>query len=142
MVTPDLAGFAESRKRLRNAFGQDVVFLIPVAATYDGGVDPESGDPYDPWAPPTTGGGEPREVTKTVSVVNRPLSSVRDDAESSPLGRLATDDMALILPYEEWPDVEGATYVRYLDDRYKIREVRDDAMATVYRRKIIYLTKS
>lgn len=140
-MKPNLEGFADSRQRLRDAFGQDVTFLIPAGATYDDPADPETGDPFDPWATPSAGGGEPTEVLKSVSVVNRPLTGIRDDAEVTPIGRLASDDIAFILPFDEWGDVAGATHARYLDDRYKITEVRDDAMATVYRRKIIYATK-
>lgn len=140
-MKPNLTGFAESRERLRDAFGQEVTFLIPVPAAYDGPTDPQTGSPYDPWAPPSSGGGAPTEVVKTVSVVNRPLSGVRDDSEVTAIGRIASDDIAFILPYEEYAEIAEATHASYLDDRYKITEARDDAMGTVYRRKIIYATK-
>lgn len=145
---PDLAGFAESRQAIRDLFGQDVTFLIPKGVTYaPGTTDPESKDPWDPWATPASGGGAATQVVKHVSVVNRPMGGsgavgMRDTVRASPIGNLAHDQMAVILPFEEWPDVAGATHVLYLEDRYKITEVRDDAMATVYRRKIIYLTKA
>lgn len=138
---PDLQGFADAQAALRDRFGIDVTFLVPVAASYAGPSDPESGSPYDPWETPVSG-GTTQEVTKHVSVVNRPLGGVADASQATPIGRLASDEIALILPYGEWGDVDGATHVIYLDDRYKITEVRDDAMATVYRRKIIYATKS
>jgi hypothetical protein len=123
---PNLAGFAESRQALRDHFGQDVTFLIPASATYDN-LDPEQGTAYDPWAPATSGGGS---------------LGLRDATQATPIGNYSADTIALILPYDEWDDVAGATHVLWLDDRYKITEVRDDAMATVYRRKLIYLVKS
>jgi hypothetical protein len=143
---PNLAGFAESRQALRDHFGQDVTFLIPASATYDN-LDPEQGTAYDPWAPATSGGGAPTEVVKNVSVVSRPIGGsgslgLRDATQATPIGNYSADTIALILPYDEWDDVAGATHVLWLDDRYKITEVRDDAMATVYRRKLIYLVKS
>lgn len=138
---PDLAGFAASRGVLRDHFGQEVTFVIPNGAAYAGPTDPQTGAAYDPWEAPVVGGGT-HEVVKHVSVVSRPLGGVTDAAVSSPIGRIASDLAAVILPFEEWADVAGATHVVWLSDRYKITEVRDDAMATVYRRKIIYLTKS
>jgi hypothetical protein len=143
---PDLVGFAETRQALRDRFGQEITFLIPAPVTYDN-TDPESGAPVDPWAPPTTGGGAPMEVTKHLNVVARPIGGsgalgLRDAVEAAPIGNIATDAMAVIVPFEEWPDVEEATHLRWLDDRYKITEARDDAMATVYRRKILYCVKS
>jgi hypothetical protein len=86
-------------------------------------------------------------VVKHVSVVSRPIGGsgslgLRDAVQATPIGNLAADTMAVILPYEEWADVAEATHVVWLDDRYKISEVRDDAMATVYRRKIIYCQKA
>lgn len=140
---PNLAGFAESRRALRDRFGQDVAFLIPVARVEaPGTTDPESGEAFDPWGPPVSGGGAPTEVIKHLSVVSKPLGGVADAAQNTPIGHLATNQIAVIVPYEEWGDVAGATHVRWLDDRYKITETRDDAMATVYRRKIVYGTKT
>lgn len=137
----NLQGFADAQAALRDRFGQDVTFVIPtVVAVGTDPTDPQTGQPFDPWTTPAGGGGS-TEVIKHVSVVSRPLSAVRDDAQASPIGRIASDDVAFIVPYAEWPDIAGATHAVWLDDRYKITEVRDDAMATVYRRKIVYGTK-
>jgi hypothetical protein len=138
---PNLQGFADAQAALRDRFGQDVTFVIPTAATWTDPTDPQTGQPFDPWGAPASGGGS-TEVIKHISVVSRPLASVRDDAQATPIGRLASDDVAFIVPFEEWDDIAGATHAIWLDDRYKITEVRDDAMATVYRRKIVYGTKA
>lgn len=139
--TPDVAGFADAQRALRDKLGQDVTFLIPADATYDGEADPETGKPYDPWGDPVTGGGEPTEVVKRVSVVNR-LGGVTDEAQSTPIGVVASDHIALILDEADWPDVEAATHVSLYDERYKITDVRADAKSTVYARRLVYLAKA
>lgn len=138
---PDVAGFADAQRHLRAKLGQDVIFVIPAAATYDGEADPETGTPYDPWGNPSSGGGAPTEVVKRVSVIS-PLSSVSDTAQSTPIGVIAADHVAVILDEQDWPDVEAATHVVLNGERFKITDARPDARSTLYARRLIYLART
>lgn len=148
-VRPNLQGFANAQRELRGHFGQDVTFHIPVAAVYEPGVevDPESDQPFDPWteddpAQAVSPSGT-RDVVKRVSVVNRPFANtgLGDSAEAAPIGFIGADRMGLLVAEEDWPDVREATHVTVFDERFKITDSRPDATGTVYKRRIVYLTK-
>lgn len=136
-VTPDLAGFADAQRRLRELFGVDAVFLIPNAATWDAGepVDPETGRPYDPFATPTTG-GDFAQVTVRVSFVSRPLGSTRSAAGeigASPIGNIDESVAALILDVDDYDAVKNATRVVVNDHEWKIEQFRHDELAAMKR---------
>lgn len=143
-VAPDGAGFAAAQQRLRDALGIDVTFHIPTAPTYDPGtgVDPETGEAYDPWAPPVSGGpGADSDVTKRVSWAMRGVIGDDEAQAGAPIGNVASDQAVLILAEADYADVQAATHVTALDTRWKIEEFRPDAMGTHYRRRLVYITR-
>jgi hypothetical protein len=62
--TPDIAGFIAAQDRMRQVFGRDVPFNVPVAPVWpvDTQLD-ENGEPYDPTVVPSSGGGMTFTIT-------------------------------------------------------------------------------
>lgn len=138
--TPDLEGFATAQRRLRAQLGVDVAFHIPQAATYAGDVDPESGQAFDPWEDPTTG-GDFVDVVVRCSIVNRPLGGVSDSADAAPIGLVASDHIALIVDESDYGSIVDATAFTLYDQHFKITEKRPDSLGAVWR-YIVYATKA
>lgn len=137
MVTPDIAGFQEAQRHLRDEFGEDISFHIPVAAVYpvDTQLDPETGRPFDPTIQPETGGGF-TDVVKHAHVIFRPIHVNLED----PLGddhlagglRRATS-VVLDIDVGDFADVEDATEVTLNTTRYKITDFERDGIVGVDR---------
>lgn len=136
-VTPNLAGFADAQRRLRELFGVTATFMTPNSSTWDASepLDPETGRPYDPFATPATGGGFSTSA-KTVSFVSRPLGSTRSakgELSASPIGNIDESVAALILDVDDYDDVKNATRVVVNDHEWKIEQFRHDELAAMKR---------
>lgn len=138
--TPNMAGFTDAQRRLRGAFGIDVTYHVPQAATFTGDVDPESGGSFDPWEDPVSGGNFD-DVVVRCSVVNRPLGGTTDSAEAAPIGLVASDRIALIVDMADIDSIIDATYLTIYEQRFKVTEKRPDSLGSA-QRYIVYATKA
>jgi hypothetical protein len=141
-AVPDIAGFRDAQRRLREALGRDAVFHVPLAVTWgaDVSLDPQTGRPYDPTIVPESGGGS-TDVTKRVGLVMRPITQ-RDDqvAEESPIGPRRDTLIAMAVEVEDFPDVQDATNVTLAGVGYTITEtLRDPGLDDRY---IVYAEAS
>lgn len=141
---PDLAGFRAAQDRLRSQMGADVVFHIPEEAEWapDVPIDPETHQPYDPFASPTAGTGGSRDVTLRVIVVTA-LAATRamDDRDMSPIGGLSSENIVLDIAATDGPKIAGATTVTVFGDLFKLEELRPDGL-DVTNRLIAYCVKT
>jgi hypothetical protein len=127
---PDIAGFADAQDRLREAFGQDITFLVPQAKTWPAGtaLDPETGEPYDPTTVPTSG-ADPTEVVKKVNVIYKALiAGDEDNVVRERLGVMQTESCALIASLADEPDIEDASEFVVNERRYRITDAVTDGL--------------
>lgn len=131
-VTPNLAGFRDAQRRLRDAFGQDVTFRWPPTETWPEGtaLDPESGRPHDPVVKPVT--SAPRSEVVKADVASSP--GRKDNSDTTAFGELEVGDILLILNLEDGAVVAGATSFELPSgERYAIRATRDDGIGGIDR---------
>lgn len=136
-VTPDLAGFADAQRRLRQQLGVDAVFEIPGAATWDPAepIDPDTGRPYDPFATPSSGGA-PTTRTVRCTFASRPIAG--GDPQQSPLGAVDVGQAALIMEAADYQLVQDATRVTVGVEVYDVQVFRQDIVAG-YERWLCFL---
>lgn len=131
-VSPDLTGFREAQRRLRDAFGQDVTFHWPPTQTWPEGtrLDPESGQPYDPTVKPVA--SAPRSAVVKADVASSP--GRKDSTDTTAFGELEVGDVLLIVNPEDALAVAGATRFELPNgERYAVRATRDDGIGGVDR---------
>lgn len=135
-VTPDIDGYKEATRRLRQRLGSTVTFRIPVAKTYgpDVAIDPESNEPYDPTQVPASGGGFTTH-TLVCGVIFRPVrkSSVQDEVSSSPIGVERTDTVAVTVDAADWPTVDDATEFVLNTIVYNVTDSPPEGLVTIDR---------
>lgn len=132
--SPNFAGFADAQRRLRQQFGQDLVWISYPESEYPPGteINPETGEPYDPEVQPINGG----EVRTNVScnVVSRQISgSGKDQVTKKALGWLEEGGVVFIVETSDYHLVRDATEVEYAGDRYTIRDDAHDFLGPVDR---------
>lgn len=122
-ITPDIAGYRDAQRRLRDHFGRSVRFYGPAAMVWDtslapGEFDPETGLPFDPVI---TGSAQASanvaipDLTLIGSaqadVVFQPLTAIRrDELAEDQLGIRSRLNKDLILDINDLPVASGATY--------------------------------
>lgn len=151
-VTPDLAGFLNSRQVLYKNFGISMAFLIPIQAQYSPStpVNPFH-EPLDPWMTPASGFVEGTGFSSafvTGTLVTRPYGGrgqVRDQQAMTPLGRIADEGVGVNIQLVDFARVgpEGsvgtATHVAFWGQRFQIREWRPDGVGAL-QRYVVYLS--
>lgn len=127
---PDLAGFAAAQNRLRDHFGELVIFLTPVAGAWPPGtpIDPETQKPYDPVIAAQASGMSSAAVN--ANVVTRPYG--KPDVEWAALGAVETDHVMLIAGASAFP-ASAATDFEVRGDRYKVSSMRFDGIGGIQR---------
>lgn len=135
--SPDVDGFIEAQRRLREKLGATAVFHITQAKTWDPDepIDPETGRPFDPFAEPTAG-GEIVDVRKRVSFVSRPLTSGRalgGDTSAAPIGVTDQSTAAVIVDIADYPDVKDAERVTIAQTMYDLELWRHDTLGPAER---------
>lgn len=123
-MPPNLAGFLDAQRQLRDDFGVDVTLRTPSAPTWDPAepIDPETGRPYDPFAVPTAGEGFTEDTIR--ALVIDPLGVGEDETVVGPAGRASTDTMILSVDPADRDALQAATDVIVRESRYRISEVR------------------
>lgn len=134
MIEPNIQGFKDAQNQLIEKLGQDITFRVPVPAVYPANVslDPESGEPYDPTAVPTSG-GDHDEVEVKVTVVFRPLGTDKDDVVSETIGLLNTTDVALIARAADYSDIQDAAEFDLNGRAYRITDIVPDGLVGIDR---------
>lgn len=134
-MEPDLDGFRDAQVRLREKFGRDVTFLIPIEGTYPSGhaINVETGKPLDPTVE-AVGSGWASGSAKAV-VIDRPIA---DDDESvlTPAGWFEEGHMVLDIDPDDWDAVSAATMIETFDSRWEIRDSDLDGIEVADRRLI------
>lgn len=128
---PDLQGFVDAQKRLRDAMGTDVTFRLPVDPEWPGGtaVD-ENGKPFDPTIDPLPGTGGFTEVVKRCSLVQGLVRAAADFAENEAAGMFRSEKVVLGLDPTDYAAVAEATEVVVGDVTYSITQsIIDPAMS-------------
>lgn len=155
-ITPDLAGFINSRKVLFDNFGIFMAFLIPIEPAYDQAVDGIPldlfGKPLDPWATPASGAIENTAFTSafaSATLVTRPYGGrgqVRDQQGEYAPGIVAEQQLGLNIMPEDYaafgPEASGgtATHVLFWNERFEIRQWRADGIGSL-QRYVVYISQ-
>lgn len=140
MPAPSVPGFVAAQDRLRSLLGKQVVFRLPVAATWPEGtkLNPDTGEPYDATIEPT--GPAFTEVTKTCLVIIKEASPLRPqtDTETAASGEMSGMDIILDVAVADYPEVEDATEMTVNGLDYRIREAKPFSLAEEKYRWLIY----
>lgn len=128
---PDLAGFADAQHRLREAFGEPVIFLHPPVETWPPGtaLDPETGRAYDPMIEPDT--TAQASATVICDVATRPFSN--DDVEVAPVGLVEREHQMLACDLGYASAASGAVEYEVRGARYAITSQRADGIGGLQR---------
>lgn len=126
-MQPDLAGFRAAQKRLIDEMGVDAVFVHEGASTYDSDVptNPNTGQPYDPFATPAATAPARRETIRC-GVVAR-VSAAQGDTLQAPIGMMSNENAALLMDLADMDRARGADRVELEGEVYDLRSLdRDD----------------
>lgn len=128
---PDLAAFADAQERLRDYFGELVVFLRPVESTWPDGteLDPETGEPYDPMAVPTASG----QASGAVGNVDVAFKGRDENIEWSALGFVEAEDVLLIHSIAAASAASGAVSAIVRGEEYMVVAQRPDGIGAIQR---------
>lgn len=130
----NLAGFADAQERLRQQFGETVVFLQPPVFTYPGGtpIDPDTGRPYDPVIVPTSSAQASAVVN--CDVAYEAYRAGRDrDSDVGAIGFVDRAHIMLIADLTASAACAGAESVRLRGATYKITAMKPDGVGALQR---------
>lgn len=125
---PDLAGFTDAQKRLREAFGEVVEFLAPAVETYPAGtkLDPETDRPMDPLV-------EPDSSTTPIERVKCNVAFKPTRAEADESGWRDVEHVRLIADISDRAKIDGAVRARVRGQTYRIVSMTPDGIGGVQR---------
>lgn len=134
-LAPDLDGFTDAQRRLRGAFGEEIVFLFPEEVTWppDTAIDPETGRPYDPVIEPS-GSTQPTATVKcnvVFKAINR--AGISGEAEATAVGWLEAGNMMLIADITDRATIDGAVRFQARDELWDIHSTLEDGIGGVQR---------
>lgn len=135
-MEPNLEGFREAQARLIQKMEDSIVLLTPIEGTWptDTKLDPETGQPLDPWVRATGSGWASASVT--ASVAFRPIATNKAGVNAldfeGALGIKSIQNAAVLMMEDEYQDVDGpdATRVEYGNRLYRIEDRTYDPMST------------
>lgn len=129
---PDLAGFADAQDRLRDHFGELVVFIAPTEHTWPSGtpIDPETGQPYDPVVA-AQGSASSSSAALYANVAARPYG--RADVEWTSVGARDVDEVMLIADTSASAVMASAASFVVRDTSYKLSSWQLDGVGGVQR---------
>jgi hypothetical protein len=136
VIDPDLTGFVDAQRRLRDKLGRRVTFFTPTASEYalDVALDPETQRPFDPTIEPVASGYASAVVQ--ASVVKRPFS-IRDRPSVDARGIEEGGNEGLIVDIGELPAVEDASHYELDGERWKVVAVTIDGIGGEQRAVVI-----
>jgi hypothetical protein len=131
-VVMDVEGFKKAMEFLNQQLGQELEFRWNEATVWPAGtqIDPETGEPYDAFVTPESGGGQV-SATITATPVFDPIEGDLDEpAEWTAGGMRLGNKVAVLINLDDYPAVQNATEVVVNGVVYAITEfVRDTAPA-------------
>lgn len=132
MTGPDLAGFTDAQKRLREAFGEPVEFVKAAVATYPSGtkLDPETGLPMDPLIEPDTSSEDTEIVNCNIGFRS---DSRGDFAKADAAGWRDVEHVRFIADISDRAKIDGAVLARARGQEYKIVSTTPDGIGGVQR---------
>lgn len=131
---PDITGFQEAQRRLRDKLGRVVKFYTPTPSSYPAGtaLDPITGDPYDPTIDPTGSGYV--VASAKVATVFAPLKTIRRDSTAGDaMGYRSIMNKDLIVDASDYPLCSGATMYELDDEFWTIVAVKADGVGAKQR---------
>lgn len=133
-VSPDMLGFRDAQRKLRDQFGEDVTFFMAEQLTYPAGtaVDPETGEPYDPTIEPETTVQDSFTVHCSVAFISQ---ANRDTLEfkTSALGDEERTHVLVIADYGDRDLVNGAVEFTWRGDPFKVEAQKPDGIGSPQR---------
>lgn len=138
---PNTPGFIEAQERLIDQLGTDVGIHTRTAAVYapDVSIDPESGEPYDPTAVPTQGGGFTTVIVRGATVRRLIARGGPDQVDDSPGGVMREGHAVLAVKIADQPKVADADEATIAGMRYRITDVVGEAILGQTYRYVVFL---
>lgn len=134
-VTPDIEGFADAQKRLREHFAETITFLEHRVSDWPAGtpIDPETQRPYDPVveADSTTRPEHVVECNVVFKAINR--AGVSGETDAGPLGWNDTSHVMLIADISDEETITGCEDFILREEVYKITATKPDGIGSVQR---------
>lgn len=134
--SPNLDGFIDAQRRLRDKLGRDVTFFTPVAPTYDAALssaafDPETGFPFDPTIEPTS---QPyASAVVRGSRVFKPLALIRGESNADELGTQSRLNQQIIVDIDDFDSVKDAEFYEFDGERWHIVDTITDGIGSEQR---------
>lgn len=110
--------FADAQARLTEHLGEQIVLLFATETTWPPGtkLDPESGQPLDPWAVPLSSGYT--SWTGSASVGRRLANPrLQSQLEYEPIGVQESGPMQALIPARDYPASSGEAKVAIVQGR-------------------------
>lgn len=137
---PNIDGFRDAQRRLREKFGRTVTFFTPGAKQYDPSLpptvfDPETGEPFDPTIEPTASGYASAAIV--ASRVFKPLTATRGESSADALGQQSRLNQQVIVDIDDQAAVRDAEFYELDGERWSIDDVVTDGIGAE-QRVIVY----
>lgn len=128
-ASANMAGFLDAQQRLREQVGIDAVFVHPGQITWPAGtaINPETGEPYDPFVTPESSIPDQRETVRC-GKLTRAMGAPEGRIEDTAIGSMTAFGMALTFSLDDWDRVDGAETVEAEGDEWRVRQLRRDEL--------------
>jgi hypothetical protein len=140
VATPDTADFFLAAKRLRQSFGDTIVFSVPQNPVWPSGtrLNPDTGQPYSAMA--VRSNAEFTTVSIIAGVILKEASPLRPQADTvfAASGLMSGMDIILDIDSADYPTVRDATEFVYAGKTYDAVEWKPFEMANVTYRWLCY----
>jgi hypothetical protein len=129
-VAPDLAGFTDAQQRLRERFGEPVVFLSDVQLQFAAGTqfDAETGMPYDPVLEPTASAQASATVRCDVA-----FRAIGNEVDFSALGAVEQTHVMLIADIADRAACEPCDEFVCRGERFQVTAQKPDGIGGLQR---------
>lgn len=135
VIAPDMSGFEDAQVRLREQFGEPVVFLFEPVVTWpdDTPIDPETGDPYDPAVRPEASGQASATVDCTIAfkAINR--AGVTGGESEGALGIVPSTHIMAICGSAAASAVDGAREMIARGEHFLVTSQKPDGIGGLQR---------
>lgn len=133
--SPDLAGFADAQRRLRDGFGEQITFLQDAVVTFPPNTvfDPESGEPMDPTIVPTASAQASAAVKCDVYFRAISRGGTGKEEIQTPAGIFPSSHLMLIADITDRATCEPCNECIVRGDRMKIETQKPDGIGAVQR---------
>lgn len=127
--TPNIDGFRNAQDALRQMFGEEVVFYVPLTPTWpaDAAIDPETQRPYDPTIQPATSG----QASAAVQAIVMDEASMQPEGQErvTAVGDMGEADLVIDVHVDDYPAASGADRALVRGDRFAVTRWRPDGIS-------------